>query len=379
MAAPILAAVVAFAPVVANGFVEKDDRRNFLENPGFAGLGWPQIHWAWTAVVLGVYQPLSWMLLEAQYALWGLAPWGYHLSSLALYVAATAVLYALCVALLERGGAGEGGGGPWPIHWGAAIAVGLFAILPLRTEVVAWASCQPYLPCALFSLLALLAYLRAHPAEGPTRPGWAVVAFLVFMAALLSKAVAVTLPLILLILDVYCLRRIGGGNGLFSGPRARRAWAEKLPYFAATAVFACLAIWAAEHSPASTNAEPLAPQGPLDLRMARMFYAVLFYLYKTIRPVRIAAFYPLQSGMSLVASPYWICGLIVVGVTVAFVVMRRRWPGLLAAWASYLVLLPPRIVFSAQDSQAAAVSFSTVAFLAAKIAASAVRPLDVTW
>jgi Flp pilus assembly protein TadD len=341
IAIPILAAVVAYSPVVGNGFIEWDDRANFLENRGFAGLGWIQIRWAWTAVVIGVYQPLAWMLLEAQYALWGLAPWGYHLSSLVLYLAATAALYALCIALIQRGSAVDPGRGPWPIHWGAAIAVGLFAVHPLRTEVIAWASCQPYLPCALFSLLALLAYLRAHPAKGPMRPGWAVVAFLLFVAALLSKAVAVTLPLVLLILDVYPLRRIGGGNGLFSGPRARSACAEKLPYFAVSAVFGWLATWAAEYPSDSATTEPIAPQGPLDLRIARMWYGVVFYLYKTIRPVRIAAYYPMEFGVSLFAFRYWICAVLVVGTTVAFVLTRRRWPGLLAAWVSYLVILLP--------------------------------------
>jgi Flp pilus assembly protein TadD len=367
---PLLAAVVAYAPVVGNGFVDLDDGTNFVENRGYAGLGWTQIRWAWTAAILGVYQPLSWMLLEVQYVLWGYAPWGYHLSSLALYLAATAALYALCVALLERGWAGEGGAGPWPIHWGAAIAVGLFAIHPLRTEVVARVSCQPYLPCALFSLLALLAYLRAHPGDGPMRPGWAVAAFLLFVAALLSKAVAVTLPVVLLILDVYPLRRIGGGTGLLLGPRARWAWAEKLPYFAASAVCAWLAFWAQARYLASIPYEPLAP-GSLDSRVAQMCYGLVFYLYKTIRPVRITAYYPPRSGVTFFAFPYWICGPLVVGMTVAFVSMRKRWPGLLAAWAIYLVILAPNSGLVMHGGQMAADRYSYMSMMGLVILAAA--------
>jgi tetratricopeptide (TPR) repeat protein len=367
---PILAAVVAFAPVVGNEFVDWDDRSNFLDNPGFAGLGWPQIRWAWTTVLLGVYQPLSWMLLEVQYALWGLAPWGYHLSSLALYLAAIAALYALSVALLERSRAVDLDRGPWPVHFGSAIAVALFAIHPLRTEVVAWVSCQPYLPCALFSLLALLAYLRAHPADGTTRPGWAAVAFLLFVAALLSKVVAVTLPLVLLILDVYAMRRIGGRDGLLAGPSARSAWAEKLPFFATSAFFAWLASWSKQHYFISNVGEPLA-QGSLNARVGQMFYAVIFYLYKTVRPVRIAAFYPLDSGVSLFASPYRTCGLLVVGITVAFVLMRRRWPGLLAAWASYLVILAPNSGLVLFGPQVAADRYSFLSMMGLVILAAA--------
>ena len=55
--------------------------------------------------------------------------------------------------------------GPWACPLSAGLATGLFAVHPLRVEVVAWASCQPYLPCALFSMLAILAYLRAFPTE----------------------------------------------------------------------------------------------------------------------------------------------------------------------------------------------------------------------
>jgi Flp pilus assembly protein TadD len=367
---PVLAALVAFAPVVANDFVDWDDRENFLENRGYLGLGWPQVRWAWTTVLLGVYQPLSWILLEAQYALFGLAPWGYHLSSLALYLAATAALYALSVALLERGRAVNLGHGPWPIHLGAAIAVTLFAIHPLRTEVVAWVSCQPYLPCALFLLLTLLAYLRAHTADGTTRPGWAAVAFLLFVAALLSKAVAVTLPLVLLILDAYPLRRIGGRHGLLAAPSARRAWAEKLPFFAASALFAWLASWSKQHYFVSNVGAPLA-QGSLDERVAQMLYGVIFYLYKTVRPVRIAAFYPLDAGLSLLASPYRTCALLVVGMTVAFLVMRRRWPGLLAAWASYLVMLAPNSGLILIGPQVAADRYSFISMMGLVILAAA--------
>jgi Flp pilus assembly protein TadD len=359
---PVLAALVAFAPVVANGFVDWDDRENFLENSNYTGLGWPQIRWAWSAVLLGVFQPLSWMLLELQYTLWGLAPWGYHLSSLALYLASTAALYAVIVVLLERGGAVTGGRGPWPIHLGAAMAVTLFAIHPLRTEVVAWVSSQPYLPCALFSLLTVLAYLRAHPADGPMRLGWAATAFLLFVAALLSKAVAVTLPCVLLILDVYPLRRIGGRDGLFAGQRAREAWLEKLPYFAESVVFAGVASWAKQQYFVANLGQPL-PQGPWPTRVAQMFYGVVFYVWKTVWPVRMTAFYPLDRRVSLFAWPYLACGLLIVGTTVALVLLRKRWPALLAAWASYLVILAPNSGLVQIGPQAAADRYSYMAMM----------------
>src|SRR4051812_2417004 len=163
---PPLLALVAYSPALAGRFVSWDDTTNFVLNPDFQGLDWPRIRWAWGTFHLGVYQPLSWMLLESEYAIWGLEPWGFHLTSLLLHAVSALVLYRLAVALLERCPGGPPDHVGWPIHLGAGLAVASFVAHPLRAEVVAWVSCQPYLLCALFALLAVHAYLRAHPAGG---------------------------------------------------------------------------------------------------------------------------------------------------------------------------------------------------------------------
>src|SRR5947209_7769157 len=69
---------VAFLPAVGNGFLNWDDQENFLENFGFRGMGPENLYWAWTTVVMGVYQPLGWMILEAEFLAWGMNPLGYH-------------------------------------------------------------------------------------------------------------------------------------------------------------------------------------------------------------------------------------------------------------------------------------------------------------
>src|SRR5262245_26417563 len=78
----VLLVVAAFLPVLGNDFVEWDDQANILSNRRYRGLGWPQVRWAWTTFLLGVYQPVAWLLLEAQYVIWGLEAKGYHLVSL---------------------------------------------------------------------------------------------------------------------------------------------------------------------------------------------------------------------------------------------------------------------------------------------------------
>src|SRR5262249_31530433 len=145
--------------------------------------------WAWTTTLIGVYQPLAWMLLGVQSALWDLDPAGYHAVSLALHALNAVVLCLLITAILRRAQPERAAQSPCTLWIAAALASALFALHPLRTEVVAWASCQPYLPCVLFCLLSVLAYLRAH--DGPARRRWLLASWALYAAALLGKAVAV--------------------------------------------------------------------------------------------------------------------------------------------------------------------------------------------
>ncbi len=65
---------IAFSPVLGNGFVDWDDTVWIIENHAFQGLGWEQIHFAFTTFKGGVYQPLGWLLQSLTYAIYGLAP-----------------------------------------------------------------------------------------------------------------------------------------------------------------------------------------------------------------------------------------------------------------------------------------------------------------
>src|SRR5262245_49607891 len=92
---PIVIVVVtmaAFLPSLQNGFVDFDDDQALLLNPRYRGLGWANLRWMFTTFYMGHYQPLSWVTLGLDHLLWGMAPWGYHLTSLMVH-AANAVLF----------------------------------------------------------------------------------------------------------------------------------------------------------------------------------------------------------------------------------------------------------------------------------------------
>ena len=211
---PALIALVTFAaflPTLHNQFVNWDDDENFLDNPHYRGLGWTQLRWMWTTFHLGHYIPLTWMTFGLDYRLWGMNPFGYHLTSLLLHAANAVVFFFVVHRILTLAL-------PRPSERGRALAVSagfaalVFAIHPLRVESVAWATERRDVLSGLFYLVTILVYLRACEGEKRGRR-WYWLAVATFVCALLSKAMVVNLPIVLLILDVYPLRRLGGFVG----------------------------------------------------------------------------------------------------------------------------------------------------------------------
>src|SRR5262249_39778334 len=106
----------------------------------------------------------------------------------------------------------------------------LFAIHPLRVESVVWATERRDVLSGLFFLLTLLCYLRFVAAEKTHFAVWFGLTLFVYFLSLLSKATGITLPAVLLVLDIYPLRRLGGGPEKWFGPDVRKVWWEKLPF-----------------------------------------------------------------------------------------------------------------------------------------------------
>ena len=336
---------LAFSPGIGNQFVNWDDRENFLKNDRYRGLGPDEMTWAWTTFHLGAYQPLGWLLYSAEYRAWGLEPSGYHAVSLIWHAVNVVVLYATTLVLLRRCGlAGRGGEG---LEFWAGLAVACYAVHPLRVEAVAWASCQPYLPCACFATLAVLAYLRAH-VDGPApNAEWLWTALVLYAASLLFKAASVSLAGVLLVLDAYPLRRLGGGPGRWLGPPSRRVWREKGWFLGLGLIFAALGYVAK----ALTFHGTVAGRVGIGSRAAAASYAAWFYLGKTVAPRDIAAFYDAPGSETWTRPEALVPLVAAIGVSAVLVRLWSRWPGLLAAWAAYLVLLAPgasQVVLSTQ-------------------------------
>jgi Flp pilus assembly protein TadD len=352
---------LAFLPTLDNGFVEWDDGHNFLNNESYRGLGWTHLKWMFTAFHMGHYVPLTWITFGADYLLWGLDPLGYHLTSLVLHVANAVVFYLVARRLL---GAAVPGANDRPLQLrvSAALAALVFSLHPLRVESVAWATERRDVLSGLFYLLAVLVYLRrgqdpnAEPAVW-RRHYWACLAL--FVLALLSKSMAVTLPAVLFLLDVYPLRRFSLTPAGLSSRQGRWALLEKLPFFALSAL-ASIAAFRATIAEDSLTAESTLRW--VD-RAAIAVYGLGFYVWKSILPLGLSPLYTLRIPFDPIARSILLSAVGVAALILLSAWLWRRTPAFLIAFAIYTVILLPVIGIFHAGPQIAADRYTYLAAL----------------
>ena len=331
--------VLAFLPTVRNGFVGWDDVHMFLENPHHRGSWAMRMRGAWTAHLLGEYMPVTWTSYALDRALWDLDAAGYHLTSLGLHVATTLAVYALAWRLLglARGQRLD----RRARALSAAVAALAFGVHPLRAEPVAWLSARGTVLGGLLLVLAVLAYLAGWErgrAEGRVPRPWLAAVAGLFVASVLARATGLVLPALLLLLDVYPLRRVPDPPaGGWVGPGTRRALAEKLGLVALGALAIPMGFLARSARPGEfwrVEYDPLVAG-------AWSVYSGAFYVWKTLCPWNLGPIYAMPSRGDFGGAGVALAASTVAGITLAAIAARRRWPAALAAWIAYAVILAP--------------------------------------
>jgi tetratricopeptide (TPR) repeat protein len=334
----VLVTAVAYLPTFANGFVNFDDIENFINNRAYRGLGWTQLRWMFTTWNLGGLIPLTWITLGFDYVIWGMDPAGYHLTTLVLHLLGSLVFYFVLLRLFRI--ALAPGESNWTaLRLGALVGALLFSVHPLRVESVAWITERRDVLSGLFTFLSVLAYLRAWDARRGERleRRWYLASLAFFACAILSKAMAVTLPVVLVLLDVYPLRRLpafsrGGLRAL-----ARNLLVEKWPFGCLALAGVVVTVLAARGNDAMSS---LARLALLD-RLFLAVHSAAFYLWKTVAPINLSIMYQLPERLDRAAWPFiaaWVCVLAVSAVCLA---LARRFPAFLVVWIAYLVMLAP--------------------------------------
>ena len=328
----------AFLPAARCGFVNFDDGPYVYENPIVQrGLTWGGLRWAFTTGTLANYHPLTWLSLMLDSTLWGDSPAGFHLTNLLLH-AANAVL--LLLVLRAMTGA----------TWRAALVAAIFALHPLRVESVAWISARKDCLAGFFGLLAIGAYVAY--ASRPTIGRYAVVAIL-FIASLLCKAMFITLPAILLLLDAWPLRR----------DKPWRALAiEKLPLLVIAAAAGLVTLAAQQAGGAVATIERYS----VLHRVANATVAYVSYIRKMLAPTDLAAFYPHWRTVAVGLVAIAIAALAM--LTILAFLRRRTSPALAIGWLWFLITLIPMIGLVQVGGQALADRYTYLPMIGLAIA-----------
>jgi tetratricopeptide (TPR) repeat protein len=330
----VLAVVIVFAHGLYNDFVQWDDPINLLDNKKFRGLGWPQIEWMFSTTLMGHYIPVTWLTFGLDYVLWGMEPAGYHFTNLVLHAGNVVLFFFLGLWLLPRAL-------PWAtvleVRAAAALAALFFGIHPLRAESVAWATERRDVLSGLMFIACLLCYVTSTVRDGWARRRRLAAALTFFVLALLSKSITMTLPLALLIIDFYPLRRLPLAPAAWLRQPGRRVLLEKIPFFLVGLAGAGISYWAvARHSFFTSTIDY-----PLSSRILMALYSVCFYIAKTVLPVGLAPLYELPAKVDVFQVQFAAAALAVLLITASLLGLWRHWPAGCAAYVYYAIVIAP--------------------------------------
>ncbi len=312
---------IVFGQTLRHEFINYDDDEYVYENPRIAsGLTLNGVHWAIGGVHSNNWHPLTTISHMLDCELYGLEPWGHHRTNVWLHAVAAIFLFLAFRRLTET-------------LWPSAIVAALFAIHPLHVQSVAWVAERKDVLSGVFFALTIWAYARfVRSEQGSAIKYLAVIIF--FVLGLMCKPTLVTIPFVLLLLDYWPLQRLSTEEGTrFS--QWTYLFLEKVPLFVFAIASGVVTIMA--------QGRTLVSLGTLTFlqRLGNAAVSYLIYLGQTFWPTRLSPIYPYPDHLNV--------GLIIfgafllVGLSVAFFLCRKRYPFLLIGWLWFLGMLVPMI------------------------------------
>ncbi len=240
------------------------------------------------------YHPLTMLTLAWNYRVSQLDPQSYHIINLLIHLLNTLLVFYLIYLLSEK-----------KVRVAAVTSL-LFGIHPMHVESVTWVSERKDVVYVFFYLLSLITYLRYLETR---KVAVFILCFLLFILSCLSKAMAVVLPVVLLLIDHFKDRKI-----------SIRTIAEKIPFFIVSVIFGIVALKIQSGSADAAIQSFTPPQ-----RIIFGCYGLLVYVIKFVLPVRLSAFYPypIQDGNENIPVIYFAAPFVV--LISAFLVYRFFW------------------------------------------------------
>ena len=300
----VLVTIALYWPATHHDFVQYDDNQYILDNTHVTGgLTLENARWAFRTGYAANWHPVTWLSHMADCQLFGLNPWGHHLTNLLFHALNAALVFVL---LQQLSGA----------VWRSLFVAALFALHPLRVESVAWVAERKDVLSGFFGLLSLVLYARyagksvignqlsvtsgqasgmaaAHKASRITLPAslFYVLSLCCFACGLMSKPMLVTWPFVMLLLDYWPLRRFEPSTPNSRLSTVLRLVMEKLPFFALSAVASVVTFAVQKNAGAVRTVEHL----PLGARGENAVISYVRYLAKLFWPTDLAVFYPLPT------------------------------------------------------------------------------------
>lgn len=345
----VLLVFVVYESVFGAAYITLDDPHYVYNNDIVRqGLTWNGVLWAFTTALTGNWHPITWLSFMAVVEPLGLNPFWQHGANIILHAANSVLLFAILNKLTGA------------TYRSFAVAA-LLAVHPLHVESVAWVSERKDVLSMLFGLLSVYAYVVYTQGSGKGRRGWLLASLLLFVLGLMSKAMLVSLPLLLLLVDYWPLQRFGSG---MSG-RWAAFWSlvrEKGLFFVAAVVFCGVAYYAQAQSGSVSSLEKIGA----GYRMANVLVSYVAYLGKLFAPFDLSVLYPLPRAI-----PIWhvvLAGLLLLAITAGVLKLASRYRFLAMGWFWYLIAMLPVIGIVQIGRQSMADRYAYIPFIGLYIA-----------
>ncbi|HLZ54371.1 MAG TPA: tetratricopeptide repeat protein [Verrucomicrobiae bacterium] len=313
-----LLTVGTFLPTLKNDFVNFDDPIYVVDNIHVnRGLTWAGVGWAFHATAGGIWLPLTWLSHMLDCQLYGLKPWGHHLTNVLLHALNTALVFSWVRRMTGA-------------TWRSFLLAAFFGLHPLRVESVAWVAERKDVLSGLFWLLTLWAYVEfvkrsQSNASGAKRCYALAVVF--FLLGLMAKPMLVTLPFVLLLLDYWPLSRLRDGQNNMG-----RLMVEKWPFFLLSTLASIVTFVVQQHEKAVVWIPP-------RFRIENAVVSCVRYIGKLFWPENLCVYYPHPGYWPLAA--VFLSAILLAIISLIFIRQRRRYPYLLFGWLWFLGTLIP--------------------------------------
>jgi len=343
-----------YVPALENDFVNWDDNIYIYENANIRSLDVESLQWMFTTFRATNWHPLTWLSHAIVYHFWGLNPRMHHLINLIIHSFNTVLVFVLVIQLMSLWMTGvcpiSSTPRMFPPIPQALLVGGITALLlglhPVHVESVVWVTERKDLLSAFFYILSIISYLSYTSSAVSKRSMWFILSILLFSLALMAKPMAVSLPIVLLLIDYYPLKRLDKPNHKFI-----ILVKEKIPFFLLSMVSAILTIIAQKSGGALGSLD----QFPLGSRLLNALRSLLFYLGKIIYPLELSPFYPFPTQDHFLNLQYFLSAILVALVTLGCLWMIKRKRCLFPTiWFYFVVTLLPVIGIVQVGMQAAA-------------------------